>query len=136
MRKTATVILGVGTAALLFGSLIAAPTAMAQGKAPDSKVCNDKEKPPTDAVTLGGCNATDRTKGNCTACHMISGAIHGNLAPPLVSMKQRFPDKAKLRAQVWDATASNKHSVMPPYGRHSIISEKDIDNIVEFLLTL
>ena len=51
-------------------------------------------------------------------------------------MKQRFPDKAKLRAQVWDATAINPRTVMPPYGRHKILSEEEIDKVVEFLLTL
>lgn len=136
MRKAATVILGVCTATLLLGSLFTAPNVMAQGVAPSDEVCDDKKNPPTDAVTLGGCAATDRRKGNCNACHLINGVTHGNIAPPLVSIKQRFPDKAKLRAQIWDSTAANKDSLMPPYGRHSIISEKDIDNIVEFLMTL
>lgn len=135
MRKTASIILGASTAAILLGSLLTAPVSLAQG-APKPTVCNDKENPPTEAAVIGGCVAIDRKKGNCHSCHQIAGINFGNVAPPLVSMKQRFPDKAKLRAQVWDATAVNPNTVMPPFGRHGILSDKEIDNIVEFLLTL
>jgi sulfur-oxidizing protein SoxX len=135
MRKTATVILGVSTAALLFGSLLTAPVSLAQG-APKPAVCNDKANPPTDPAVQGGCVATDRRKGNCHSCHLIAGINYGDVAPPLVSMKQRFPDKAKLRAQVWDASVANPKTVMPPFGRHGILSEDEIDKVVEFLLTL
>lgn len=136
MRKSASIILGVSTAALLMGSLFLSPNVMAQGSAPDEKVCKDKKNPPTDAVTQGGCVAIDRKKGNCFACHAVSGKGSGNVAPPLVAMKARFPDKNKLRAQVWDATAINKNSVMPPFGRHGILKEDEVDKVVEWLLTL
>ena len=66
----------------------------------------------------------------------LGGGIPGNIAPPLVSMTQRFPDKAKLRTQVWDATVANPNTSMPPFGRHKILSEDEIDKVVEFLLTL
>jgi len=136
MRKAASIILGVSTAALLLGSLFAIPTASAQGSVPKSSVCKDKENPPKDAVTQGGCIAVDRKKGNCHTCHAMSGTAAGNVAPPLIAMKARFPDKAKLRAQVWDATVANPRTVMPPFGRHGILSEAEIDKVVEFLLTL
>ena len=136
MRKTASIILGASTAVLLIGSLLTAPVSLAQGSAPKGDVCNNKEKPPIDPVVQGGCVAIDRTKGNCHACHQIAGINYGNLAPPLVAMKARFPDKAKLRAQVWDASVANKDTVMSPFGRHGILSEDEIDKVVEFLLTL
>jgi len=136
MRKTASVILGASTAAVLLGSLLTAPVSLAQGSAPSSAICNDKAAPPTDPAVQGGCVAIDRKKGNCHSCHLIAGINHGDVAPPLAAMAQRFPDKAKLRAQVWDAGAANPKTVMPPFGRHGILSEKEIDNIVEFLLTL
>jgi len=135
MRKAASIILGVSTAALLLSSLFVAPVASAQGSVPSSSVCKDKEKP-KDAVTQGGCIAVDRKKGNCHTCHAMAGTSHGNVAPPLVAMKSRFPDKAKLRAQVWDATVANPRTVMPPFGRNAILSEDEIDKVVEFLLTL
>ncbi len=39
-------------------------------------------------------------------------------------------------AQVWDAGVANPRTVMPPFGRHGILSEDEIDKVVEFLLTL
>lgn len=117
-------------------TLISSP-AHAAGSLPSEKICKDKANPPKDAVTKGGCVAQDNRKGNCLACHLIAGGeLAGNIAPPLAGMPARFPDKAKLRAQVWDSTVANPHSTMPPFGRHKILSEKEIDDVVEFLLTL
>jgi sulfur-oxidizing protein SoxX len=136
MRKTASVILGASTAALLFGSLLTTPISLAQGSAPSDAICNDTANPPTDPAVQGGCVAIDRKKGNCHSCHLIAGINHGDIAPPLVVMQQRFPDKAKLRAQIWDPTVANPKTVMPPFGKHGILSEAEIDKVVEFLLTL
>lgn len=81
--------------------------------------------------------AFDRTKGNCLACHrMGDGELPGNIGPPLMAMQARYPDKAKLREQIWDATAKNVNSMMPPFGRHGILSEDEIDKIVDFVYTL
>lgn len=111
--------------------------AQAAGSLPSAKVCADKTTPPADAATRGGCLAQEVRKGNCLACHLIAGGeLAGNIAPPLAGMQARFPDKAKLRAQVWDATVANPNSTMPPFGRHKILSEKELDDVVEFLLTL
>jgi sulfur-oxidizing protein SoxX len=136
MRKTASVILGAGTTALLLGSLLTAPLSLAQGTAPSNAVCNDKANPPTDPAVQGGCVVIDPRKGNCHTCHVIPGVSSGNVAPPLVSIAQRFPDKAKLRAQVWDPRVANPKTVMPPFGAYGILSEDEIDKVVAFLLTL
>ncbi|HHL18989.1 MAG TPA: sulfur oxidation c-type cytochrome SoxX [Thiothrix sp.] len=81
--------------------------------------------------------AFDRKKGNCLSCHMIAGGdMAGNIAPPLIAMKARFPDKAVLRAQIADATVKNPASFMPPFGRHQILSEKEIDAVVDFIHAL
>jgi sulfur-oxidizing protein SoxX len=78
----------------------------------------------------------DRKKGNCLACHQIEGgSLPGNIGPPLIAMKARFPDKAKLRAQIWDATKANPNTIMPPFGRNQILSESEIDKVVEFIYT-
>lgn len=88
-------------------------------------------------VEQGKAVAFDRKKGNCLACHAIEGGnLPGNIGPPLVAMKARFPDKAKLRAQIWDSTKMNPNSIMPPFGRQQILSESEIDKIVEFIYTL
>jgi sulfur-oxidizing protein SoxX len=81
--------------------------------------------------------AFSRKKGNCLACHSIKGGdLPGNIAPPLVAMKQRFPDKAVLRAQIYDATVKNPNTIMPPFGRHKILSDKDIDLVTDFISQL
>jgi len=81
--------------------------------------------------------AEDRKKGNCFTCHDYEGAhLPGNIGPPLVAMKARFPDKAKLRAQIWDATKANPNSMMPPFGKHEALSEQEIDDVTEWVWTL
>ena len=84
----------------------------------------------------------NRKKGNCIACHAMPTAnpkkatLPGNMAPPLVAMKARYPDKATLRAQIYDATVKNKYTTMPPFGRHEALSSKDIDAITNYIYTL
>jgi sulfur-oxidizing protein SoxX len=137
MRKSANVIFGVSAAVVLLGSLLVTPAqAQIPGAVPDAKVCKDTKNPPKDAVTQGGCIVLERKKGNCMACHAIAGTTSGNIAPPLVQMKQRFPDKAKLRAQINDARKFNPRTVMPPFGAHDILTQDEVDKVVEFVLTL
>lgn len=93
----------------------------------------------TDAgrVEQGRALAFERSKGNCLACHSVEGGeLTGNYGPPLVMMKARFPDRAVLRAQIWDASIRITDTRMPPYGRHRILTEEEIDLVVDFLLTL
>jgi sulfur-oxidizing protein SoxX len=137
MRKTAHFVAITSVAAILLGIglLLAAPVSNA-GDDVDSAVCKDKANPPKDAVTQGFCIAINRRKGNCMACHALPNMNSGDIAPPLVSMKQRYPDKAKLRDQIWDASKANPHTVMPPFGRHQILTPEEIDKVVEFVLTL
>jgi sulfur-oxidizing protein SoxX len=84
--------------------------------------------------------AFDRRLGNCLACHAMTGVpdseMPGDIGPPLTNMKQRYPDKAKLRAQIWDAGANNPRTAMPPFGRHKILTEKEIDKLTDFVYGL
>jgi len=50
-------------------------------------------------------------------------------------MKARFPDKAVLREQIWDATVKNPQTIMPPFGKHQALTEKQIDQITDFIYT-
>ena len=125
MRILPGILTTAGSVLALAGSLALLPT---------TSLAADEAK---SAVEQGKAISFDRKKGNCLACHqMEGGSLPGNIGPPLIAMKARFPDKAKLRAQIWDATASNPNSIMPPFGRHQILSESDIDKIVEFVYTL
>jgi sulfur-oxidizing protein SoxX len=88
-------------------------------------------------IEKGKAVAFDRKLGNCLACHVIEdGTLPGNIGPPLIAMKQRFPDKAKMRAQIWDATVANPNSIMIPFGRHRVLTEEQIDQITEYIYTL
>jgi len=134
MRQTSRLITGAGAVLALVGSLALSTPTLAAGKAPSEDDCKAK---PSGNVAEGGCLVVDRRKGNCGACHAIEGVpLAGNIAPPLNYMSQRFPDRAKLRAQIWDATKFNPNSSMPPFGRHGILSEDEIDKVVDFILTL
>ena len=74
---------------------------------------------------------------NCLACHVIAGGTQmGDIGPPLAGIGARFPDRKRLRDQIWDAGQFNDASLMPPFGRHEILSGREIDAIVEFLYTL
>jgi len=140
MRKYLSYATAVG-AAFLAGNLFMVPVAAAEDALPTDKECGKLENP--DKATQGWCVMADRKAGNCLACHDVvtkrwPSALppSGNIAPPLVSMKARFPDKAKLRAQIYDSTVANPSTSMPPFGTHKIISDQDIDNIVEFLYSI
>ncbi|MGR8947493.1 MAG: sulfur oxidation c-type cytochrome SoxX [Gammaproteobacteria bacterium] len=73
-------------------------------------------------------------RGNCLACHQIPGGQQmGDIGPPLVDMRNRFPDRDRLHAQIWDASAVNIDTMMPPYGRQQILSDEEINAIIDFL---
>ena len=79
----------------------------------------------------------DRKKGNCLACHMIDdGELAGNNGPPLLAMKQRFPDREVLFQQIWDPTENNPYSFMPPFGKHGALTKNEINKIMDYLYTL
>ncbi len=75
-----------------------------------------------------------RKAGNCLACHMIPGGnLPGTIGPPLLAMKARFPNKADLRAQIWDATTVNPNTIMPPFGKHGILTEEQVDKVTDYI---
>ena len=90
-----------------------------------------------ESVAEGKALAFDRGKGNCLACHAIEdGELPGNIGPPLLSMKIRYPDRAALKSQVCDASLRNPYTRMPPYCRHGILTEDEVERIVDYLYTL
>lgn len=88
-------------------------------------------------VAVGKSLTMERSKGNCLACHRIDdGELPGTLGPPLLAMKVRFPERAVLRRQVCDATLRNPNSRMPPFCRHRILTESEVELIIDYLYTL
>ena len=93
-----------------------------------------------DRVAAGARLAHEVAKGNCLACHAMpsdaKAVTSANIGPPLVAIRVRFPDREQLRRQVWDAGLSNPDTVMPPFGKHQILTTEEIDLIVDYLYTL
>lgn len=84
--------------------------------------------------------AYDRTLGNCLACHamptMPDAESAGTIGPPLIAMQARYPDKAKLRAQIWNAMDTNPNTVMIPFGKNKVLTEQEIDKVTDFVYGL
>lgn len=88
-------------------------------------------------IAAGKKLAFDRKKGNCLACHVVEdGSLPGTVAPPLMMMKARYPDREALKAQIYDARTKNKTTMMPPFGAHGILSDEDIDLITDYIHSL
>jgi sulfur-oxidizing protein SoxX len=81
--------------------------------------------------------AFDRGKGNCLTCHEIKGGdLPGTIGPPLKDIKSKYPDRNDLVAILNDETKRNPQTVMPPFGRNRILTEQEINAVVDFLQTL
>ena len=125
MRRAAKGLMGMtALGTLLSLSLVTTPAYAAEEAAASS-------------VEQGRNIAFNRKKGNCLACHAIEGgASPGNIGPPLVQIARRFPDRDRLKSQLWDATQFNPNSPMPPFGRHGALSDAEIEKILDFIYTL
>ena len=123
MRKLNSIATAILSSALLIGSLTL--LGVTSASASEATIAEGKKL------------AFNRKLGNCLACHAIAGgSLPGDIGPPLIAMKARFPNKAKLRAQIWDSTAKNPNSIMPPFGKHNMLSEKQIDKITDYIYSL
>ena len=89
------------------------------------------------SVAEGQKLAFDRSKGNCLPCHEIKGGdLAGSIGPALTNIKSKYPDRKDLVAILTDETRRNPTTAMPPFGRNRILTEQEIDAIVDFLQTL
>ena len=81
--------------------------------------------------------AFDRGKCNCLTCHDIRGGdLAGTIGPALKDIKSKYPDRNDLVAIITDETKRNPLTMMPPFGRNRILTEQEINEIVDFLRTL
>lgn len=81
--------------------------------------------------------AFDRGKGNCLTCHIIKGGdLPGTIGPELKDIKAKYPDRNELVAILFDETKRNPQTMMPPFGRNRILTDQEINAIVDFLQTL
>lgn len=114
------------------GSLILFSLLCCAGISNSSMAAEKEEDLDGRALVLAG------KKGNCVACHAIpnepKATSPGDIGPALIGMKARFPDRAKLRAHLWDATVTNPKTAMPPFGRNKILTEAELDRVVDYIL--
>ncbi len=90
-----------------------------------------------ESIERGRALAADRNAGNCYSCHIVEGAeLPGNYGPPLFGMKARYPDRAVLKAQIYDARVRNPNTPMPPYGAHQILSDTELEAVVDYIHSL
>jgi len=115
-------------AACAISAIMLSGTVLAQATAAAAKEPTGKEL------------AFNNKKGNCLACHGMptvpDAQSTGLYGPPLIAMSARFPNKAQLRARIWDATAFNPSSTMIPFGKHGVLTEAEIDKVTDFVYGL
>lgn len=78
----------------------------------------------------------EKGHGNCLACHTIPSRPElaaGNIAPPLIGMKTRFPDIAVLKENIADQKKFNPQTMMPPFGRNKLLTPEQIDVIAQYI---
>lgn len=82
--------------------------------------------------------AFSRSEGNCLACHMIQGGTSpGNIGPALIAMELRYPDRQVLFDKLWGVREMEvPYSMMPFFGRNGILSDDEINKIVDYMYTL
>ena len=84
--------------------------------------------------------AHDHFKGNCLACHQMpndkSAKSKANIAPALIDIKIKYPKKESLFNRIYDPTSINPNTIMPPYGKNSILSPQEISDLIDYLYTL
>lgn len=122
------------TPALMLSSLVLASVAfMGNVVAEEAKAAEGADA----ALEEGKKLSFDRKKGNCLACHMIMGGeLPGNIGPPLIAMKARYPDKAKLREQIYDARVLNPDTIMIPFGAHGVLTDEEVDKVTDYIYSL
>ena len=80
--------------------------------------------------------AFDRAQGNCLACHVIAGGeLPGNIGPELKNVKTLVPNRKELYAIIYDEQKRNPQTIMPAFGKNSILTPKQINDVIDFLYT-
>ena len=79
-------------------------------------------------------------KGHCIACHQlpqgVGPATRSDVGPRLEGARMRELGRPGIRELIVDPMRSNPDTIMPPFGRHHILDEREIDRLTEFLHAL
>jgi L-cysteine S-thiosulfotransferase len=81
-----------------------------------------------------------KDKGNCIACHEVPSdpaiATRATVGPALSGIRDRLPDRSAVREILLDPARRNPATLMPPYGRHRILVDAEIEHLVDYLHAL
>ena len=104
-----------------------------------SSLSNTAIRSAQDVLAAGESVALDPARGNCNACHQLPNTAKATgkskIGISLKNMGAAYADDKKLRALIWDAQVIYPQTMMPPYGRHRILTETEIDDLTAWLLT-
>ena len=99
--------------------------------------CSVNQPTKVSTTNLGKELSFQRNKGNCLACHVIQdGEDPGNIGPSLFNIQKKFTNKQELKALIWDATQFNPNTSMPPFGKHQILTESELNAVVDYIWSL
>lgn len=96
--------------------------------------------------------STERSKGNCIACHALpiqEAEFPGEIGPSLIGVGKRLTE-GEIRMRVVDSKQVNPFTIMPGYYRHpkylknvkkkyhgkTLLSAQEIEDLVAYLVTL
>ena len=90
------------------------------------------------SITDNGFSAMRRLvlKGAGTVALIGLGMIPFGLPAAFAAANDKYPDRNDLVAIITDETKRNPQTVMPPFGRNRILTEQEINAVVDFLQTL
>lgn len=107
---------------------------------PDINACQSLDLTATDRAVEGWCLMINPGKGNCLACHYVSisgqperFAPSGNIGPILENISEKYPSQSELIELLNDPDALFPDTIKPPYGKHRILTEREIEAVVVFL---
>ena len=99
-------------------------------------LAEDSDEPVRDIVEWGR-EIAYGSVGNCQSCHVMStdgsDALSGNIGPILVAMRTRYSNIEELKSQIYNASAINPNSIMPPFGTNLILTEEEIEAVTVFV---
>lgn len=79
-------------------------------------------------------------KGYCIACHAVPASAgpvtRSNVGPALEGSRMRELGSPALHELLRDPTRARPDTIMPPFGKHRILEEREIDAVTEYLLAL
>ena len=103
-------------------------------------------------VAKGRKLATNRKKGNCLACHVVSDLkeqqFHGKIAPPLDGAADRYSE-GELRLRLVNPKTANEDTIMPSFYEaaslhrvmkkfkgKTILSAQEVEDVLAYVMTL